>query len=83
MLNARPRAYGTGGKYSQLTNGKTRYFTIYPHVVTFMLKNYATDKVIAKTESDITLFAQPSNMTPPQYAKELVTKTLQREKFYE
>lgn len=44
---------------------------------------YATDEVIAETTSEVTRFAQPSNMTPYQNADELVTKTLRCGDVYE
>lgn len=48
-----------------------------------MLKKYATDEIIAETESEITHFAQPSKIAPSQYAEELVTKTLCRRDVHE
>lgn len=76
VLIARPRANGTDRKYSQSVSSKTRYFTTYPHVVNFLLKQFANDEVIAETISRITCFAQPSSMTPFQYDEELVKTPL-------
>lgn len=75
-LNARLNADGTGKKNSRSTSDKTIYLTSYPQVVNFLPKTYAADKVIAETEPDIKGFLQPSNITPSQYVKELMTETL-------
>lgn len=63
VLYARLSADSIGKKYSQFASGKTRCFITYPQVVSFLLQKYATDVVIAKSESDINHFAQQSSMT--------------------
>lgn len=54
----------TGKKHSRSDSGKTRYFTTYPQVASFLLMEYAISKVIAETQSDITRSTHPSNMKP-------------------
>lgn len=48
-----------------------------------MLGKYATDQLIAETESSITRFAQPAGMSPSQYVEELVAKTIHCGDVYE
>lgn len=84
VLNVRHSTGGTERKYCRSALGKTRHLTTYPQAVNFMLLNwYVADEVIAKTESEIKRFAQPSNMKPPQNTEELVTKSLSCKDMYE
>lgn len=76
VLNAPFSADCTGNKHSRSSSGKTKYFTAYSEIVILLLKRYAIEMVIAETGSDNTRFAHPSQMTPSQYAEQLVTKTL-------
>lgn len=83
VLNARLSDYGTDKKLSRPARSKTRNFTTFTHIVNFLVKTYATNEAVAETESDITCFTQPSNMTLSQYVEELVTKTLRCGDLYE
>lgn len=55
---------------------KITTLSTYAQVVYYILRICATDKSIADTEDEINMFSQPPNMTPLQYAKELVAKAL-------
>lgn len=64
VLHAHLSAEGTSAKQSRLDSCKTRYFTTYSQETSLWLKKYETDEVVAKTDSDITRSAQPSNIKP-------------------
>lgn len=74
VLNAFLCADGTCKKHSWSANCKARYFTTYLHAVVFLQKKCATDEAIAKTESEITSFAQPSHMTLSHFVEDLMKK---------
>lgn len=76
VRNPRLRDDNKNTKYCQSANCKRRYLTTSPRVFNFLLKKYATDEVVAETESEILLFARPTNIMPFYHAEELVTKTL-------
>lgn len=48
----------------------------YPKVVNYLLKTYATDEVIAETDTGINQFRQGDLISPPEYAQEWWTKAL-------
>lgn len=76
VLNTRLSADGRIKKLSPESSGKKRYFTTSPQAVNFLLKKYGTGEVIAETQFHITGLTNPSNMTPFQFAEELVKITL-------
>lgn len=51
-----------GRNHSQFTCGTTKYFTTYSQTVIFLLKKYATSRLIAKTKLEIRNFAQQPRM---------------------
>lgn len=55
---------------------KTTTLTIYPQVLTFLLRTYAADENILDIEDEITMFTQLSNKTPSQYAEMMAAKEL-------
>lgn len=75
-LNAQPSAEHTDKKHRLSRSGETRSFIVYPQVASFSLKKYTIDEAIAEIESKLARFSQPAIMTPSQYGKHLVTKTL-------
>lgn len=83
VINSRFSAKHTDKKHRRLDSGKSRDFTIFPQVVSFLLKKYATGEVIEETESGATRLAQPSGRKPSQYVEELVKKTLRCRDVYE
>lgn len=83
VLIARLSADGTDKKCSRSASGNPRYFTTYSEVVQFLRKKFTADRSNTKNKSDIKHFAQPSHITLPQYAEELVTKILCCEGVYE
>lgn len=54
VLNARLSADHTNEKVSRKTTVKSKYLATYPQVVYFLLAKYATNEIIAETESAIT-----------------------------
>lgn len=57
------------------SSGKTTPLTLNPQVVNWVFRTYATDKK-ANTEHEITMFTQPPNKTPSQYAEKWVAQAL-------
>lgn len=53
-------------KYTKLTT--------YPQVVNYLIRTYAIDENIAYNEGEMTMFAQPRNKSPSQYAEKLAVK---------
>lgn len=83
VQNARLSADVTDRKYSWSVSCKTKHFATFLQVLNVLLEKYATNEVNAETESEITRFKRPSNMTPSHYAEKLVTKKLQFGDVYE
>lgn len=82
-LHARHSPKRANKKLIRLTNVRTRTFTASLQVVVFLSKECVTKESLAETELKIMRFAQPSDMTPFQYAKKLVTNTLPCKDEYE
>lgn len=53
------------------------------HVFNYLLKNYATDNVIAEAEVDITRFRQKDGMNMTPYAESLWEKAVHCEQAYD
>lgn len=79
VLNARLSAESIDKKRSRSASGKIRYPTTYAEVSSFSMIKFTTDEVSARTESEVKQFTKLPDMTPSQYAAELVTKTLRCE----
>lgn len=50
--------------------------TAQPEVANYLLQTYATNGVIAETDTDLMQVAKPSTVSPTQYAGALVMKSL-------
>lgn len=76
MLDASINANDIGRSYSRSASSRMRYLAIFTPALKFSLKKYATDEIVAETESNIMRFAQPSKMKLYRYTDKLVTKAL-------
>lgn len=61
------------------SSGTTMTLTTYQQIVNYLLSTYKTDKNIAHTMNEITMFTQTPNKSPSQYEEELESKGLQCE----
>lgn len=52
-------------------------------VINYILKTYAPDNVIAKMDSKIVRYTQPSNRTPPDYAASMLNEVLHCDFMYD
>lgn len=66
VLKTRPSTESSDMKNSRSASSKTRYFTTYPLVASYLWKEYVTDEVVVETEFEIKRFAESSGMTLSQ-----------------
>lgn len=71
QLASKPRA-----RTKVATTGKTITPRMYPQVLNYLPRTYATDEDTADTKDGIATFLQPTSNMPSQYAEEFVAKTL-------
>lgn len=72
---ATDKSYPIATSLRNVDNQSHKLLRLYPDVVNYLLKKFATDPAIAGFDAAILLYMQAGNMTPEQYADDVVAKS--------